>query len=319
MSSSVEEQQADELCASCGKAAVDDVKLKICTACKLVKYCSVECQKNHRPQHKKACKKRAAEIRDDALFTQPAISHLGECPICFLPLPLDVQTLMPCCSKSICDGCLFANVMSNITDKIKAGSCMLCREQPTWSKNDYTERVKKRAEANDPVAIRRMGGERFSEGDYDSAFEYLTKAAELGDIESHFLIGNMYHGVKHEFESMHKKGEGVEKDEKKAVYYYEKAAIGGHPDARHNLAVIDQGNGNYERAVKHLVIAAKLGSDKSLDMVKAFHRYGKASKEDFEAALRGHQAAVDAMKSEQREAAKRAGTKRIDPLLGLKY
>jgi len=43
-------------CASCGKTGADDVKLKICTACKLVKYCSVECQKNHRPQHKKACK-----------------------------------------------------------------------------------------------------------------------------------------------------------------------------------------------------------------------------------------------------------------------
>ena len=36
------EQAADEACANCGKAAVDDVKLKKC-ACKLVKYCSVEC------------------------------------------------------------------------------------------------------------------------------------------------------------------------------------------------------------------------------------------------------------------------------------
>ena len=63
--------EADEVCASCGIAAGDNIKLKICTACKLVKYCSVDCQKNHRPQHKKACKKRAAEIRDDDLFTQP--------------------------------------------------------------------------------------------------------------------------------------------------------------------------------------------------------------------------------------------------------
>jgi hypothetical protein len=47
---------ADEVCASCGIAAVDDVTLKKC-ACDLVKYCSVACQKNHRPQHKKLCKK----------------------------------------------------------------------------------------------------------------------------------------------------------------------------------------------------------------------------------------------------------------------
>src|SRR6056300_569681 len=100
---SMEEQAAETMmcCASCGKAEVDDVKLKKC-ACNLVKYCSVDCQKNNRPQHKKACKKRMAELHDDRLFTQPDESHLGECPICFLPLPLDSQTVMPCCSKYIC-------------------------------------------------------------------------------------------------------------------------------------------------------------------------------------------------------------------------
>ncbi len=64
----VNNDEVEEVCANCGKAAVDDIKLKICTACKLVKYCSVDCQKNHRPKHKKACKKRVAEIRDDKLF-----------------------------------------------------------------------------------------------------------------------------------------------------------------------------------------------------------------------------------------------------------
>ncbi len=102
--------EADEVCASCGTAAVDEIKLKKC-ACDLVKYCSVECQKNHRPQHKKACKKRLAEIRDDRLFTQPGESSLGECPLCCLPLPLDVKkyTMMACCSKMICRGCSYAN------------------------------------------------------------------------------------------------------------------------------------------------------------------------------------------------------------------
>src|SRR6056300_1603248 len=108
MSSGVEQQGDDEeVCASCGKAAVNNVKLKLCTACKLVKYCSVECQKNHRPQHKKACKKRMAEIRDDRLFTQPDETYLGECPICCIPLPLDASKygLYSCCCKLICIGC----------------------------------------------------------------------------------------------------------------------------------------------------------------------------------------------------------------------
>ena len=88
--SAVDQEEAEPMmcCASCGKAEVDNVKLKMCTACKLVKYCSVDCQKNHRPQHKKACKKRAAEIKDDRLFTQPDGNQFGECPICCLPLPL---------------------------------------------------------------------------------------------------------------------------------------------------------------------------------------------------------------------------------------
>jgi len=47
-------------CASCGKAEVDDVKLKS-VQCNLVKDCSVNCQKNHRPKHKKACKKKMGQ------------------------------------------------------------------------------------------------------------------------------------------------------------------------------------------------------------------------------------------------------------------
>ena len=157
------EVEADDVCASsCGKVAVDEIKLKKC-ACNLVKYCSVPCQKNHRPQHKRTCKRRMKELRDDRLFTQPDESYLGECPICFLPLPLDAHTLMPCCSKHICDGCVFANIMSNMTDKVKAESCMLCRE-PTWAKDDHWKREEKRAEANDPVAMRRMVGNVLMKG-----------------------------------------------------------------------------------------------------------------------------------------------------------
>jgi hypothetical protein len=79
-------------CACCGKAEVDDdIKLNYCGACKSVRYCGVECQKDHRPAHKRACKQRAAELRDEILFRQPESSHRGDCPICFLPLPIDVM------------------------------------------------------------------------------------------------------------------------------------------------------------------------------------------------------------------------------------
>ena len=47
------------------------IDLKSCAACKLVKYCSRECQIAHRPQHKKECKMRAKELHDEKLFKQP--------------------------------------------------------------------------------------------------------------------------------------------------------------------------------------------------------------------------------------------------------
>ena len=91
-------------CANCGNNREESAgDLKTCTACKLVKYCNRECQIAHRPLHKKACKKRAAELRDEALFKEPP--PRDDCPICFLPLPLEAgeSTFKSCCGKIICN------------------------------------------------------------------------------------------------------------------------------------------------------------------------------------------------------------------------
>jgi len=47
------------------------VSLKACKLCMLVKYCNVKCQKNHWAKLKKECKRRAAELHDEALFKDP--------------------------------------------------------------------------------------------------------------------------------------------------------------------------------------------------------------------------------------------------------
>jgi len=84
---------ADDVCANCGsKGGGDTVKLKDCTACRLVKYCGVECQKAHRKQHKKACKQRAAQLKDEQLYSQGLERPEGDsCPICTLPIPFRKQ------------------------------------------------------------------------------------------------------------------------------------------------------------------------------------------------------------------------------------
>ena len=295
----VNNDDVEEVCANCGKSAVDDVKLKICTACKLVKYCSVDCQKNHRKQHKKACKKRAAEIRDVQLFTQPDESYLGECPICCLPHSLDntKRLVNPCCSKRICNGCSHANKRREREQGLE-NRCAYCREPLPKSMEEAKKIAMKRVEANDPVALLQMGMECDGEGDFEGAFENYTKAAQLGDIEAHYNLSVMY-----------QVGEGVEKDRKKETYHLEEAAIGGHPKARTNLGSYEWNSGRYERAAKHWIIAAKLGDDKALGNLKRDFQIGLVNKEDYETALRGCQAAVDATKSEQRDTAEECDKK----------
>jgi hypothetical protein len=180
---------ADTCCASCGTAAVDDVTLKNC-ACGLVKYCSIGCQKNHRSKHKKVCKKRLAELHDKQLFEQPDISHMGECPICFLPLPLRAgkSTFMSCCSKTICNGCDYANEKSERERGLQR-RCAFYREPLPKSQEESDKMIMERIKKNDPVAMKEMGKTHYGKGDYGKAFEYLTNAAELGHVESHFLLG----------------------------------------------------------------------------------------------------------------------------------
>lgn len=187
-------------------------------------------------------------------------------------------------------GCTYAHLMSNKNDKTKVGICAFCRTL-TSDKDELRKRKKERIEANDPPSLCFVGIECYEEeGGYDKALEYLTKAAELGDIEAHYQLGRMY-----------MEGGGVKKDSEKAVYHLEKAAISGHPNARSRLGCIEGENGNMEKVVKHLVIAANLGHEGSMKALLTFYKEGYITKEDYGATLRTHQDAIDATKSEQRD------------------
>mmetsp|Transcript_8710 Transcript_8710/g.14803 ORF Transcript_8710/g.14803 Transcript_8710/m.14803 type:complete len:146 (-) Transcript_8710:193-630(-) len=143
-------------CAACGIAEDDDIELKTCTACKSVRYCSVTCQKEHRSKHKRACKKRAAELRDEILFKQPESSHLGDCPICFLPLPIDndKSNMMACCSKTICNGCDYANKIRVLEGQLQQKyprerlqpTCPFCRHPAPNSEEGIKKNFMKRVD-----------------------------------------------------------------------------------------------------------------------------------------------------------------------------
>ena len=123
-------------CANCGTDEKGEgISLKACKSCMLVKYCNPTCQRNHWPKHKKPCKQRAAELRDEALSKDPPPKE--DCPICFLPMPgklincvslppatlsfvpiyvfavanegfaqMETEEYFTCCGKCICKGCV---------------------------------------------------------------------------------------------------------------------------------------------------------------------------------------------------------------------
>ena len=280
-------------CASCGTTGSEDIKLKKCTACHLVRYCSVKCQRDHRPKHKKECKKRAAELRDELLFKQPDSSHHGDCPICCLPLLIDRDktVLNTCCSKYTCIGCNYANKKREALGRLQP-KCPFCRKVVPPTDEEIKERLMRRIDVDDPIAICEMGITRRREGDYKNAFEYFSKASALGDAEAHFQLSILF-----------RNGLGVHKDGKKGIHHAEQAAIKGHPEARHYLGCMEMDNGRMDRAAKHYVIASKLGYDGSVNALKIAYRAGLVSKEDFATALSGYQSVIEETKSPQRDEA----------------
>ena len=283
-------------CASCGTAEVDGNTLTECDGCDLVRYCSDECRIEHKSEQKEDCKKRAAELRDELLFKQPESTHMGDCPICALPLSiyLTKSSIYECCSKVICNGCRYANFKREMKMRLQA-SCPFCRESMNRTKEEFDKRHMKRLEANDPVSLCQEGRQQYNKGDYIRAFEYWKNAAGLGHADAHWRMALLY-----------EQGLGVEEDEEKEVHHYEEAAIGGHPGARLYLGIYEYSNNNLDRAVKHWIIAATQGYDDSIKMLMKGFKEGYVEKEVLTAALRAHKAAVDATKSPQRKVAEEA-------------
>ncbi|KAL7536862.1 hypothetical protein ACHAXR_009372 [Thalassiosira sp. AJA248-18] len=278
-------------CAACGK---DGDNLNSCTACKLVKYCNATCQNAHRPKHKKECKKRAAEIFDEALFKQPPPKE--DCPICFLRLPiLGADTkYQTCCGKITCNGCEYAEFASQSTERL----CPFCRTPGATLPERIVERLRKRIEAGDANAMDILGC-RYSTGDgvpqdSNKALELWNQASKLGCARSHRELGDIYFN-----------GEGVEMDFEKTNYHWELAAIGGNVAARCDLGKFEGNRGNINRAMKHFMISAGSGHDDSLKEIQNGFSHGHVTKDDFEKALRAHKESKDEMQSDQRDAARR--------------
>jgi len=288
-------------CASCGKEGNSD-DMNICNKCKSVKYCNAACKKKHRKKHKKACERRVAELYDEKLFKE---IEPEECPLCLLPLPLDGRqvTFESCCGKRICDGCIYSMKMS----EGGADLCAFCRTPNATTLDEHVKRTKSLTNKGNAEAYVQLAG-HYADGvyglpqDWNKAHELYLKAGELGCAAGYFNLGTAYRdGIR-----------GVESDKKKAKHYYELAAIGGDIHARHNLAGIEGQAGNYDRAKKHLLIAARAGSEKSLDAVKEGFTKELMTKDEYANTLRAYHERQKEMRSDARDKAAAADMFQID-------
>ena len=293
-----------EICANCGKEGATNS----CNKCKMVNYCNAACKKKHRKKHKKECDKRvaelqeeenrrAAELRNIELFKQPPPQH-GDCPICFLLLPFHDtgRRYKSCCGKMICSGCVYAVLRR--TKKTAIPLCPFCRTPTPTTDKKYIEMIKTRVDASDAIAMNSLGS-YYSNGshglsqDHTKALELYHQAAGLGYAEAYCSIGYAY---------QHSRGVGC--DEKKAVRFYELAAMGGDSHARHNLGAFEASEGNLKRAAKHWLISAEGGHVGALKNVKLLYLGGEyVTKDDYTTALRAYQKYLNEVKSPQRDEA----------------
>ena len=302
-------------CAKCGNEG--GASLKICKACTSVKYCNAMCQKNHWSKHKKVCKQRAAELRDEALFKDPPPKE--DCEICFLPMPTklitcmslppatilsvpiydfamdnagladkDIQFYYPCCGKNICKGCWYSKGKSGNNDKFK---CPFCNSKGSKTDEEQFEKLTKRVEANDPDSMHVLAhyyyhGLGGMQQNCEKALELLTRSADLGCSKAHNNMGLHYY-------------DGG--DMKKAKFHYEAAAMAGHVLARNNVGIIEAKSGNMERAVKNWRIAAAGGEFYAMHSLQMMFEDGLVNRETIDSTLTAYNNSCSEMRSEARD------------------
>ncbi|EJK45863.1 hypothetical protein THAOC_35500 [Thalassiosira oceanica] len=244
-----------------------------------------------------SCKQRAAELKDEKMYSQGHERPEGDfCPICTLPIPLPMSyhsSFNACCMKRICKGCDLAARKRGMKD------CLFCRTPSPDNDVDKLAMIRARVEKKDPAAIKLLGdlyyhGSLGLQKNMRRAMELWTEAAELGSIEALYHLGDA-----HFFG-----GEGVEVNKEKGADFYTKAAMQGHVQSRHNLGCYEGEKGNGDRAVRHLLISAKVGDKISLETVKRAFMEGLATKEQYAEALKGYQDAKEEMKSHDRDKAR---------------
>ena len=178
----------------------------------------------------------------------------------------------------------------------EVGLCAFCRTPMHTSDEEEIKRIKKLMASGNAWAFCHFAG-WYNTGDgvpqdFSKANELFKRAGELGCDEGYYNLAVAYYN-----------GLSLEVDKKKAKHFYELAAMNGNVLARHNLGYMEIEAGNYHRANKHFILAAKAGYNDALNIVKKGFMKGSVTKDEYANTLRAHQKARDEMKSDDRDKA----------------
>ncbi len=245
---------------------------------------------------------------EDDMFAPPPPKP--DCPVCCVSLPLlnEETVYKECCGHFICRGCIYENKIAfhkrneiRVDKKLKPleENCPYCRTEAFDSDREYIERLTKRVELDDAVAIYNLAG-AYREGtkglpvDMRKAFELMERSAELDYADALYNLSIHY-----------RMGAGVRADAEKARHYLVLAAKKGELMARHNLGCEAEEEGDYDLAFRHWFMAAAAGGDGALMAIKKGFMSGIICKDDYAKALRAHQKARNDTWSEEREKHKR--------------
>lgn len=230
-----------------------------------------------------------------------------ECPICFLPLPLNdmQQSFFSCCGRYICGGCNFTQLEAggeydnSRTRAPKVVSCAFCREPVKGDRTAeyYVAKETKYANAGRADAMCQIGsyykdGLMGMQKDASKAVIWFRRAAEANNAKGAAMLAQCFLF-----------GHGVEKDDEQALEYFEKAAHLGEYRAFVNIGVIHWGRGDVEEAMLSYRKAAMCGvvNESLFRNLREGYQAGYITKNEYLHTLREHQSAVEGFKSESRE------------------
>ena len=239
-----------------------------------------------------------AETAEIDLFAP--IQEREECPICMIPLPLTDRDIgfMPCCGKSICIGCDYKHLMTEIKNRVpdhKKKCAFCCQHEP----KNTIKALKKLMKNNNPDAFMAMSshykeGEGVLQSDTRS-LEMRINAAELGLAGAFGQIAYNY-----------MEGIAVEQNMTKAFEFLEVAAKKGSCVAHKYLATVHEKNGDIQKSIEHYKVIASAGYQQAMDKLMKAYTDKRVSKEDLTQTLRAFQASKNEIKSKDRDDARTA-------------